>query len=88
MAGKPYQNTVTISFTLPRVLNDAIKTRARLEMTNASDLIRRALMNYISPQEKSAVIASVGGRGNYVTASGDIKNNRSVSVKKLSVKKK
>ena len=58
MPNQPGQDTVTISFTLPRALNAALEARAAREMTNKSDIIRRALMNHLTPEERANVLAT------------------------------
>ena len=59
MPNRPATSTVTISFTLPRRLLEAVETEARLNMTSKSDVIRRALMNYLSPPERHQVLRDV-----------------------------
>jgi hypothetical protein len=59
MPNSPAQNTVTVSFTLPRKLLDAVETEARLNMSNKSDVIRRALMNYLTPAERDLVLKEI-----------------------------
>lgn len=60
MPNTPAENTVSTSFTLPRELMDALKLRAKSQMTNTSELIRRALMNYLSEDERAAVLRDMG----------------------------
>lgn len=55
MPNQPGENTVATSFTLPRDLLEAVEAHAAKEMTNKSDIIRRALMNYLSPAEREQV---------------------------------
>lgn len=55
MPNQPSENTVATSFTLPRDLLEAVEALAAKEMTNKSDIIRRALMNYLSPAEREQV---------------------------------
>jgi metal-responsive CopG/Arc/MetJ family transcriptional regulator len=55
MPNRPARNTVTASFTLPRELFAALKNEAIREMTNQSNIIRRALMKYLSPEERAVV---------------------------------
>lgn len=59
MPNQPAPNTVTASFTLPRELFDAVETESKRKMTNKSDIIRRALMNYLSPAERAKVEAEM-----------------------------
>lgn len=59
MPNKPAQETVTISFTLPRVLNQQIEARTARLMTNKSDFIRQALMNSLTEEERAKVLAEI-----------------------------
>jgi metal-responsive CopG/Arc/MetJ family transcriptional regulator len=59
MANSPHPETVTVSFTLPRELAAAVEQRARQGLTNKSDIIRRALLNYLSPEEAQQIMSSV-----------------------------
>jgi metal-responsive CopG/Arc/MetJ family transcriptional regulator len=59
MANSPHPETVTVSFTLPRELAAAVEQRARRNLTNKSDIIRRALLNYLSPEEAQQIMSSV-----------------------------
>lgn len=59
MPNQPSPETVTVSFTLPRALADAVNQHARQKMTNKSDIIRRALLEYIGPDEASAIVQEV-----------------------------
>jgi len=59
VANSPHPNTVTVSFTLPKAMADAVTRRAKLELTNKSDIIRRALMDYLPPQEVAAIKQSI-----------------------------
>lgn len=61
MANSPHPDTVTVSFTLPRPLAEAVSEIAKKEMTNKSDIIRRALLDYISPAQKAAIVQEVVG---------------------------
>jgi metal-responsive CopG/Arc/MetJ family transcriptional regulator len=61
MPNAPHENTVSTSFTLPRELLEAIEHRAKGEMTNKSDLIRRALMNYLTEDERVSVLREMHG---------------------------
>ena len=58
MPNQPAEDTVTASMTMPRALLAAVKDKARREMTNQSDIIRRALMNSLSPSERQQVLDS------------------------------
>lgn len=59
MANSPHPDTVTVSFTLPRPLADAVKKRAKMNLTNQSDIIRRALLAYIPEEEAKEIMGSV-----------------------------
>jgi len=59
MPNAPDPNTVATSFTLPRQLFAALKKKAKLEMTNQSDIVRRALLNYLPCEEASAIKAEI-----------------------------
>jgi len=60
MPNQPDRNTITVSFTLPRHLDDAVEARASREMTNKSDIIRRALRNYLTTFERARIDAEMG----------------------------
>jgi Arc/MetJ-type ribon-helix-helix transcriptional regulator len=59
MANQPKESTVSTSFTLPRKLFEAVRRHAKSGMTNQSDIVRRALMNYLSPEEREAVLREI-----------------------------
>lgn len=56
MPNQPSADTVTVSFTLPKALSDAVNARARRDLTNKSDIIRRALMDYLDPATRAAIV--------------------------------
>lgn len=56
MPNAPAENTVSTSFTLPRELMHVIESRAKSEGMNKSELIRRALLNYLSAEERAHVL--------------------------------
>jgi len=56
MPNSPHPETVTVSFTLPRELAVAVNRRAKQGLTNKSAVIRQALMAYLSPAERAAVL--------------------------------
>lgn len=60
MPNQPGADTVTVSFTLPRALSDAVNARAKREMTNKSDIIRRALLAYVDPAERAQILRDAG----------------------------
>jgi len=64
MANQPGKNTVTVSMTMPRQLKTMAEQRALSELTNLSDIVRRALMNYLTPEERSLVVMEQSGKGN------------------------
>ena len=55
MPNQPAPNTVATSFTLPRDLLSVVERVAKKNLTNKSDIIRRALMNYLAPAERAWV---------------------------------
>jgi hypothetical protein len=59
MPNTPHPETVTASFTMPRRLLREVEDRARAELTNKSDIIRRALLAYLPPDARAAVVKSV-----------------------------
>lgn len=59
MPNQPSEQTVTVSFTLPRELDAAMKQRARSELTNKSDIIRRALLAYLPEDVREQVLNSL-----------------------------
>lgn len=59
MPNAPHPATVTVSFTLPRELAAAVESRARVKLTNKSDIIRRALLDYLGPEEACRIMESV-----------------------------
>lgn len=56
MPNQPAPHTVTVSFTLPRELGAVVDRVAKRQMTNKSDIIRRALLAYIPKEEAERVI--------------------------------
>lgn len=61
MPNQPGQNTKATSFTLPKELLEALERKAKMEMTSQSNIIRRALMEYLPPEERQAVIRQLNG---------------------------
>lgn len=61
MANSPHAETVTVSFTLPRQLSDAVNEMAKREMTNKSDIIRRSILAYLPPGVSAQIVADVAG---------------------------
>lgn len=59
MANSPHPETVTVSFTLPQSLAAAVELRAKASLTNKSDIIRRALLDFLTPSERAVVMGSV-----------------------------
>jgi len=60
MPNQPAKNTASTSFTLPGALLRLVETKARQKMTNKSDIIRQALMNYLTSGEKAWVMQQMG----------------------------
>jgi len=61
---QPDENTVATSFTLPRPLFSALQRKAKMEMTNQSDVVRRALMNYLPADERAMVLRDLDAAAN------------------------
>jgi metal-responsive CopG/Arc/MetJ family transcriptional regulator len=61
MANSPHPETVTVSFTLPRQLSDAVNAMAKREMTNKSDIIRRAILAYLPSEQSAQIVQEVAG---------------------------
>lgn len=61
MPNQPGERTVTISFTLPKALSLAVKRKAKSQMTNKSEFVRRALMNYLPKDEQERVLREIEG---------------------------
>ena len=73
MPNQPGENTVTASFTMPSSLLLAVKARAKQEMTNQSDILRRALMNSLSPVERVKVMEEIN------SGAGKISNGKAAA---------
>lgn len=56
MPNQPSKDTVTVSFTLPRALSKAVNDRAKRDLTNKSDIIRRALMSYLDDDTRASIL--------------------------------
>ncbi len=50
---------INVSFTMPKALADAVEQKARKEFTNRSDLVRRAVLSYLGPEEAEEIRRSV-----------------------------
>lgn len=61
MANSPHPETVTVSFTLPRQLSEAVNAMAKREMTNKSDIIRRAILAYLPSEQSAQIVLEVAG---------------------------
>jgi metal-responsive CopG/Arc/MetJ family transcriptional regulator len=48
-----------VSFTMPVEMADALERRAKMEMTNKSEIVRRAVMAFLPPQEVAAIKQSI-----------------------------
>ena len=59
MANSPHPETITVSFTLPRSLSDAVERKARAALTNKSDIIRRALLAYLPASEAEEILRGI-----------------------------
>jgi predicted transcriptional regulator len=58
MPNSPADGTVTVSFTLPADLDEAVVGLARANLTNKSDIIRRALIQYLPEDLRAKVLAN------------------------------
>jgi predicted transcriptional regulator len=59
MANVPHPETVTVSFTLPKALAEAVDRLARQNLTNKSDIIRRALLAFLPAEEAAEIVGKV-----------------------------
>lgn len=59
MPNAPAKTTVTASFTMPEGLMKAVTRVAKRQMTNKSEVIRRALMEYLPEDEQKKVMAEI-----------------------------
>jgi len=59
MSNQPAANTVSMSFTLPRDLAIVVDRMAKRQMTNKSDIIRRALLAYIPKEDADQLFAAI-----------------------------
>lgn len=50
---------VNVSFSMPQSMADTLESRARIEMTNRSEIVRRAVMAYLSPSERARIQQSL-----------------------------
>lgn len=50
---------VNVSFTMPLRMARALESRARAELTNKSEIVRRAIMAYLPADEVAAIMSSV-----------------------------
>lgn len=79
MPNQPGSQTVSTSFTLPRHLLDLVETCATRELTNKSDIIRRALLNFLTPEERSRVKEEIAQAAVSQQQSGNGVNIQSVN---------
>lgn len=70
---------VNVSFTMPRALADALDQRARMEMTNKSDVVRRAIMAALTDEQREQLRQHVLNEdpAEYQTKKGEPKKNDS-----------
>jgi Arc/MetJ-type ribon-helix-helix transcriptional regulator len=59
MPGQRRNGITNVSFTMPEKMAEALDQRARAEMTNKSELVRRAVLAFLSPSEVDAIRRSV-----------------------------
>jgi hypothetical protein len=50
---------INVSFTMPAKMAAALERRARQDMTNKSEIVRRAIMAYLPENEAKALLESV-----------------------------
>ena len=55
MPNQRRQGIVNVSFTMPAPLAEALDARARSEMTNKSEIVRRALLSALGPEEAARI---------------------------------
>jgi metal-responsive CopG/Arc/MetJ family transcriptional regulator len=60
MANQRAKNIVVVSFTMPQTMAALLEQRAAMELTNRSDVVRRAVMAYLSPDERASILKSFG----------------------------
>jgi len=59
MPNKRAAGIVNVSFTMPASMAEMLESRARRDMTNKSEIVRRAIMGYLSPSETASIMSSV-----------------------------
>jgi metal-responsive CopG/Arc/MetJ family transcriptional regulator len=59
MPNKRADGIVNVSFTMPSEMAKALDRRAKMEMTNKSEIVRRAVMAFLSPQEVAQIKQSI-----------------------------
>jgi metal-responsive CopG/Arc/MetJ family transcriptional regulator len=59
MPGQRAEGIVNVSFTMPAEIAAALEKRARHDMTNKSEIVRRAILAYLPPEEASRIRSSV-----------------------------
>lgn len=59
MPGQRRHGITNVSFTMPEKMAEALDQRARAEMTNKSELVRRAVLAFLSPSEAAEIRRSV-----------------------------
>jgi metal-responsive CopG/Arc/MetJ family transcriptional regulator len=50
---------VNVSFSMPGEMANALERRAKMEMTNKSEIVRRAIMAFLTPQEVASIKQSI-----------------------------
>lgn len=59
MPNKRADGIVNVSFTMPASMAERLEARAKHELTNKSEIVRRAIMSFLTPSERAAVLGSV-----------------------------
>lgn len=59
MPNKRADGIINISFTMPAKMAEMLDARAKSELTNKSEIVRRAIMRYLTPEELAAIRSSV-----------------------------
>ena len=58
MPNKRAAGIVNVSFTMPAAMAERLEAMARRDLTNKSEIVRRAIMNFLTPAEVEAIRSS------------------------------
>lgn len=50
---------VNASFTMPASMVEKLEARARMEMTNKSEIVRRAIMSFLTEAERDQIMKTI-----------------------------